>query len=128
MASLEIRNLVKRFGEIEVLKDISIGIDDGEFLVLVGPSGCGKSTLLNIIAGLETETGGDVLIDQKPVNDIHPKDRDIAMVFQSYALYPNMTVRKNITFGMRVRKTPVDQIEQALSRVSDLLQITPLLD
>ncbi|SVE41919.1 uncharacterized protein METZ01_LOCUS494773, partial [marine metagenome] len=128
MASLEIRNLVKRFGEIEVLKDISIGIDDGEFLVLVGPSGCGKSTLLNIIAGLETETGGDVLIDEKPVNDIHPKDRDIAMVFQSYALYPNMTVRKNITFGMRVRKTPADQIEQALSRVSDLLQITPLLD
>ena len=86
MASLEIRNLVKRFGEIEVLKDISIGIDDGEFLVLVGPSGCGKSTLLNIIAGLEIETGGDVLIDEKPVNDIHPKDRDIAMVFQSYAL------------------------------------------
>ena len=128
MASLEIRNLVKRFGEIEVLKDISIGIDDGEFLVLVGPSGCGKSTLLNIIAGLETETGGDVLIDQKPVNDIHPKDRDIAMVFQSYALYPNMTVRKNITFGMRVRKTPADQIEEALSRVSNLLQITPLLD
>ena len=128
MASLEIRNLVKRFGEIEVLKDISIGINDGEFLVLVGPSGCGKSTLLNIIAGLETETGGDVLIDQKPVNDIHPKDRDIAMVFQSYALYPNMTVRKNITFGMRVRKTPADQIEEALSRVSNLLQITPLLD
>ena len=128
MASLEIRNLVKRFGEIEVLKDISIGIDDGEFLVLVGPSGCGKSTLLNIIAGLEIETGGDVLIDEKPVNDIHPKDRDIAMVFQSYALYPNMTVRKNITFGMRVRKTPADQIEQALSRVSDRLQITPLLD
>ena len=108
MASLEIRKLVKRFGEIEVLKDISIGIDDGEFLVLVGPSGCGKSTLLNIIAGLETETGGDVLIDGKPVNDVHPKDRDIAMVFQSYALYPNMTVRKNITFGMRVRKTPAD--------------------
>jgi len=128
MASLEIHNLVKRFGEIEVLKDISFGIDDGEFLVLVGPSGCGKTTLLNIIAGLETETEGDVLIDEKPVSDVHPKDRNIAMVFQSYALYPNMTVRKNITFGMRVRKTPVDQIEQALSRVSDLLQITPLLD
>ena len=128
MASLEIRNLVKRFSNVEVLKNINIDIDDGEFLVLVGPSGCGKSTLLNIIAGLESATEGDISIDDRPVNDVHPKDRDIAMVFQSYALYPNMTVRKNITFGMRVRKTPADQIEQALSRVSDLLQITPLLD
>lgn len=128
MASLEIRNLVKRFSNVEVLKNINIDIDDGELLVLVGPSGCGKSTLLNIIAGLESATEGEVSIDNRPVNDVHPKDRDIAMVFQSYALYPNMTVRKNITFGMRVRKTPADQIEQALSRVSDLLQITHLLD
>jgi len=128
MASLEIRNLVKRFGETEVLKDINFAIDDGEFLVLVGPSGCGKSTLLNIIAGLETETRGEVLIDEQSVNDVHPKDRDIAMVFQSYALYPNMTVRNNITFGMRVRKTPKEQVEQALSRVAELLQISPLLD
>ncbi len=128
MASLEIRNLVKRFGETEVLKDINIDIDDGEFLVLVGPSGCGKSTLLNIIAGLESASEGEISIGDKSVNDVHPKDRDIAMVFQSYALYPNMTVRKNITFGMRVRKTPSDQIEQALCRVADLLQITPLLD
>jgi len=128
MASLKIRNLVKRFSSVEVLNNINIDIDDGEFLVLVGPSGCGKSTLLNIIAGLETATEGEISIDDRPVNDVHPKDRDIAMVFQSYALYPNMTVRKNITFGMRVRKTPADQIEQALSRVSELLQITPLLD
>ena len=128
MASLGIQNLVKRFGETEVLKDINIAIEDGEFLVLVGPSGCGKSTLLNIIAGLETATDGVVLIDDNIVNDVHPKDRDIAMVFQSYALYPNMKVRDNITFGMRVRKMPADQIESALARVADLLQITPLLD
>lgn len=128
MASLEIRNVVKQFGSVEVLKDINIGIEDGEFLVLVGPSGCGKSTLLNAIAGLESATSGDILIDDTVINDVHPKDRDIAMVFQSYALYPNMTVRKNITFGMRVRKTPKDQIENALKRVADLLQITPLLD
>jgi len=128
MASLDISNLVKRFGETEVLKNINIDIEDGEFLVLVGPSGCGKSTLLNIIAGLETATDGNVSIGEKVVNDVHPKDRDIAMVFQSYALYPNMTVRNNITFGMRVRKTPADQIEEALKRVADLLQITPLLD
>ncbi len=128
MASLEIRNVVKQFGSVEVLKNINIGIEDGEFLVLVGPSGCGKSTLLNAIAGLEMATSGDILIDDNVINDVHPKDRDIAMVFQSYALYPNMTVRKNITFGMRVRKTPKDQIENALNRVADLLQITPLLD
>jgi len=128
MASLEIRNLVKRFGDVEVIKKINIDIEDGEFLVLVGPSGCGKSTLLNIIAGLETSTDGEIIIGDKDVSDIHPKDRDIAMVFQSYALYPNMTVRKNITFGMKVRKTPADQIEKSLSRVAELLQITPLLD
>ncbi len=128
MASLKIRNLVKRFGEVEVLKNINIDIDDGEFLVLVGPSGCGKSTLLNAIAGLEPATEGDILIDDRVVNDVHPKDRDIAMVFQSYALYPNMTVRKNITFGLRARKMPADQIEQELRRVVELLQITPLLE
>jgi len=128
MASLEIRNVVKRFGAVEVLKNINIDIQDGEFLVLVGPSGCGKSTLLNIVAGLESMTEGQIIIDEKAVNDVHPKDRDIAMVFQSYALYPNMTVRGNITFGMRVRKIPADQIESALNRVADLLQITPLLD
>ncbi len=129
MASLEIRNVIKRFGAVEVLKNIDINIDDGEFLVLVGPSGCGKSTLLNAIAGLENASAGDILIDNKIVNDIPPKDRDIAMVFQSYALYPNMTVRNNITFGMRVRKRrTAEQIEVALDRVAELLQITPLLD
>ena len=128
MASLTIRNVVKRFGENEVLKNIDFAIDDGEFMVLVGPSGCGKSTLLNIIAGLESASEGEILIGDNPVGNVHPKDRDIAMVFQSYALYPNMTVRNNITFGMRVRKTPAAEIDEALNRVADLLQISPLLD
>jgi multiple sugar transport system ATP-binding protein len=128
MASLEIRNMAKQFGQTVVLDGIDIEIEDGEFLVLVGPSGCGKSTLLNIIAGLETATEGDILIGENVVNEVHPKDRDIAMVFQSYALYPNMTVRKNITFGMEVRKVPKQEISEALSRVSELLQIEALLD
>ncbi len=128
MASLEIRALTKKFGDVTVLDHIGLVIQDGEFLVLVGPSGCGKSTLLNIIAGLESETCGEILIDGRAVNDVHPKDRDIAMVFQSYALYPNMTVRKNITFGLKVRNTPGPKIEEMLAAVSDLLKIGSLLD
>ena len=128
MASLEIRGVTKKFGELVVLDGIDIAIEDGEFLVLVGPSGCGKSTLLNIIAGLETETSGEIMIGGRKVNDVHPKDRNIAMVFQSYALYPNMTVRKNITFGLEVRKVPRAMIDEAVLRVSDLLQIQALLD
>ena len=99
MVSLSIRNIRKSFGSTEVLKDISIDVKPGEFLVLVGPSGCGKSTLLNLIAGLEKITSGEIYIDNHLVNQVSPKDRDIAMVFQSYALYPNMKVRKNISFG-----------------------------
>jgi len=128
MSSLEVHNVVKRYGQTEVLTDINISIDDGEFLVLVGPSGCGKSTLLNIIAGLEPLSDGRIMIAGQQVNDIHPKDRDIAMVFQSYALYPNMTVRNNITFGLKMRKTPTADIAKALDQVAELLQITPLLD
>ena len=100
---LNIKNVNKNFGKISVLNDININIDKGDFLVLVGPSGCGKSTLLNCIAGLEKINTGDIFIDNKNMSDIAPKDRDIAMVFQSYALYPTMTVEKNITFGMKVR-------------------------
>ena len=128
MASLEISNMAKQFGPTVVLDGINIAVEDGEFLVLVGPSGCGKSTLLNIIAGLEISTRGDIFIGDRNVSDVHPKDRDIAMVFQSYALYPNMTVRKNITFGMEVRKIPKPEIAEALKRVSELLQIEALLD
>jgi multiple sugar transport system ATP-binding protein len=127
MSVLQSKNLYKDFGPVEVLKDINLSIEEGEFLVLVGPSGCGKSTLLNIIAGLETATAGDILIDGRVVNDVAPKDRDIAMVFQSYALYPTMTVEKNITFGMRVRNVPREERKEALERVAKLLHIEELL-
>ena len=127
MASLQVNNVIKRFGDVEVLKGIDIDAQDGEFLVLVGPSGCGKSTLLNMIAGLDTITGGEVLIDGKVVNAVHPKDRDIAMVFQSYALYPNMTVEKNMAFGMEMRKIPKPERDKAVMNVAKLLQIEGLL-
>ena len=128
MASLALRDITKRFGSTLVLNNINLEVEDGEFLVLVGPSGCGKSTLLNIIAGLEESTEGDILIEDRRVNDVHPKDRDIAMVFQSYALYPTMTVRKNITFGLQVRGIAREQIDASLNNVADLLQIRELLD
>lgn len=127
-AILEIENLNKNFGSVEVLKDISLSINKGEFLVLLGPSGCGKSTLLNCIAGLEEISGGALKINGKAMNDVPPKDRDIAMVFQSYALYPNMTVAENITFGMKVRKIDQAARKAKLIEVASLLQIEPLLD
>jgi multiple sugar transport system ATP-binding protein len=111
-----------------VLKGIDLDIESGEFTVLVGPSGCGKSTLLNIVAGLDRPSAGIVEIGGRIVNDIPPKDRDIAMVFQSYALYPSMTVRQNITFGMECRHVPRTQQEAAVANVARLLQIEPLLD
>jgi multiple sugar transport system ATP-binding protein len=128
MAALSIRGLHKHFGPIEVLKGIDLDIESGEFTVLVGPSGCGKSTLLNIIAGLERPSGGTIEIGGRVVNEVAPKDRDIAMVFQSYALYPSMTVRQNITFGMECRRVPRRAQEEALARVARLLQIEPLLN
>ena len=103
MASLAIRGLRKRYGAVEVLKGIDVSLADGEFLVLLGPSGCGKSTLLNMIAGLDTVSEGEILIGERVVNHVPPRDRDIAMVFQSYALYPNMTVERNIAFGLEMR-------------------------
>lgn len=127
MASLEIKSVRKRFGAQEILKGIDISIDAGEFLVLVGPSGCGKSTLLNMIAGLDTVTEGDIVIDGRRVNDLHPSERDIAMVFQSYALYPNMSVEQNISFGMEMRKVPKDERARAIQEVAKLLQIDALL-
>ena len=128
MASLTLDKVRKAFGPVEVLKEINLAIDDGEFLVLVGPSGCGKSTLLNLIAGLETSTDGEIRIGDRVINDVHPKDRNIAMVFQSYALYPHMTVRKNITFGLEIRGVSNQERDKAVANVAKLLQIEPLLD
>jgi len=128
MAFLEIDHLKKRYGGVEVLKDISIDLDRGGFLVLVGPSGCGKSTLLNTIAGLENITDGEIRIEGHAVNDLHPSKRDIAMVFQSYALYPNMSVAGNISFGMEMRGVPKPEREKAIATVAKTLQIEHLLD
>lgn len=128
MASLTIKNATKQFGNVQVLKGINLAIESGEFLVLVGPSGCGKSTLLNLIAGLESITSGDIFIGDRCVNHISPKERDIAMVFQSYALYPNMNVRKNLSFGLETRKVPREEIEATIERVAKMLQIEMLLN
>ena len=128
MATLTIKSVHKRFGPVEVLKGIDIEARDGEFVALVGPSGCGKSTLLAMIAGLETVTSGQIFIDERLVNAVAPKDRDIAMVFQSYALYPTMTARQNITFGMESRGVPRKDQDEQVARVAGLLQIEPLLN
>src|SRR5690349_2890312 len=127
MSALILRDVHKRFGATEVLKGINLEMGSGEFTVLVGPSGCGKSTLLNIVAGLDQPSAGTIEIGGRVVNDVAPKDRDIAMVFQSYALYPSMTVRQNITFGMECRHVPKKEQEAALANVARLLQIEPLL-
>ena len=127
MATLTIKNVRKAFGTLEVLKDINLEARSGEFIALVGPSGCGKSTLLAIIAGLEKATSGQIYIGDRLVNSVAPKDRNIAMVFQSYALYPTMTVRQNMMFGMEARRVPKPEREAALQRVSALLQIDQLL-
>ncbi len=129
MSSLSIRNIRKVYTNgAEVLKGIDIEIKDGQFLILVGGSGSGKSTLLNMIAGLESVTSGEIMIDNKVVNDLPPKDRDIAMVFQSYALYPSMTVRENIAFGLNVKKVAKAEQEEIVNRVAETLQISHLLD
>jgi multiple sugar transport system ATP-binding protein len=130
MATLELKQIRKTYpkADQETLKGIDISIDSGEFLILVGPSGCGKSTLMNTIAGLEGINEGEIVIDGRDVANVEPKDRDIAMVFQSYALYPNMTVRGNIAFGLKIRKMPQDEIDAEVNRVAEMLQIEQLLD
>ena len=124
---LEIKNLNKDFGNLNILNNINVAIEEGDFLVLVGPSGCGKSTLLNCIAGLEPISGGSIAIDGRDMTTISPKDRDIAMVFQSYALYPTMTVGQNITFGMKVRGIEKNERDKKLLEVAKQLQIESLL-
>lgn len=129
MATLELRNVNKSYGKglPDTLKNIELKIDDGEFLILVGPSGCGKSTLMNCIAGLESISGGSILVDEADISGMSPKDRDIAMVFQSYALYPTMSVRDNIAFGLKIRKMSAAAIDEEVARVAKLLQIEHLL-
>jgi multiple sugar transport system ATP-binding protein len=125
---LDIKGLYKNYGPVEILKDINVSIEPGDFLVLVGPSGCGKSTLLNCIAGLEPISGGTLAIGGQDMTHVNPKDRDIAMVFQSYALYPTMSVAKNITFGMKVRGASKSEQQEQLEKVAKQLQIEQLLN
>ncbi len=128
MASVSIRNVQKRFGETAVLHGVSIEIPDGSFTVLVGPSGCGKSTLLRMIAGLENISGGEIAIADKVVNQVPPKERDIAMVFQNYALYPHMTVRDNMAFSLTLAKKDKAFIDERVGKAAGILGLAPLLD
>src|SRR5437016_7572017 len=128
MASVAFRNVKKSFGSTQVVHGISFDIADGEFVVLVGPSGCGKSTLLRMLAGLEEISGGEIAIDNRVVNDLESKDRDIAMVFQSYALYPHMTVRENMAFSLRLRRADGQLTDQRVANAARILNLDALLD
>ena len=128
MADLELRNVKKEFGSVKVIHGIDLSIEQGEFIVFVGPSGCGKSTLLRMIAGLESISAGEIAIADQPVNDVPAAARGLAMVFQSYALYPHMTVRKNLAFGLETIKTPKAEIRKRVAEAADILQINELLD
>ncbi|WP_088348915.1 MULTISPECIES: sn-glycerol-3-phosphate ABC transporter ATP-binding protein UgpC [Rhodomicrobium] len=127
MASVDIRRVTKQFGSHPVIHGVDIAIADHEFVVLVGPSGCGKSTLLRMIAGLEQISGGEIVIGGRVVNDVQPKERDIAMVFQNYALYPHMTVHDNMAFSMKLRGAPQAEITERVNKAADILALTPLL-
>src|SRR4030042_1697124 len=128
MAKVVMENISKSFGTVQAVKDFNLTIDDKEFAILVGPSGCGKSTALRMVAGLEEPTTGMIYIGDRAVNDFPPKDRDIAMVFQEYALYPHMSVFKNMAFGLKLRKFPREEINQRVREASDILGIQELLD
>lgn len=127
MATLELKNIIKNFGSVTAVDDFSLFVNEGEFVTLLGPSGCGKTTLLNVIAGLEELTSGDILINGKNVNDLGPYERDVAMVFQNYALYPHMTVEENIGFSMRLRKRPKNEIAARVKEVAKMLELEYLL-
>jgi len=127
MASVTFKNVNKKFGDLTIIKNLDIEVQDKEFLVLVGPSGCGKTTALRLLAGLEEITGGEIKIADRVVNDVAPKDRDIAMVFQSYALYPHLSVYDNMAFGLKLRKTPKEDIKRRVNEAADILGIQELL-
>ena len=129
MASLSLRGIYKRYpGGVVAVSDFTMNIKDKEFIILVGPSGCGKSTTLRMIAGLEEISEGELFIGDRLVNDVAPKDRDIAMVFQNYALYPHMTVFENMAFGLKLRKVPKDEIKKLVEEAAKILDIAHLLD
>lgn len=128
MAQISLSQIQKQYGNVEVLRNINLTIADGEFVVLVGPSGCGKSTLLRTIAGLELASSGDIRIGSRLMNEVAPKDRDISMVFQSYALYPHLTVARNMGFSLEVQKRPKAEIDAAVNRAAEILSLTHLLD
>src|SRR5271156_3731475 len=128
MASVEVSNVRKSFGGFEVIHGVSIRVEDGEFVILVGPSGCGKSTLLRMVAGLESITSGELRIDGRIVNNLPPKERDIAMVFQNYALYPQMTVAKNMSFSLELARRPKDEVAEKVGKAADILGLKPLLE
>jgi ABC-type sugar transport system ATPase subunit len=128
MAQVSLRKVVKRFDDTEAVRGIDLDIADKEFVVLVGPSGCGKSTTLRMIAGLEEITAGEIAVDGEVVNDVPPKDRDMAMVFQNYALYPHMTVYENMSFGLRLKRYPKDEIARRVQEAARILDITELLE
>ena len=127
MSNLKIENISKKYGTLDILKNIDLNIEDGEFLVLVGPSGCGKSTTLRLIAGLERPTDGQIFIDDLCVNDLDPSKRDIAMVFQNYALYPHMTVYENMAFGLTLRKLNESDIKNRVQDAAKILMLTDYL-
>src|SRR5699024_5293289 len=128
MAVVKLQNITKKFGSITAVHDFNLETKDGEFVVLVGPSGCGKSTTLRMLAGLEDTSGGSITIGEREVHNVAPKDRDIAMVFQNYALYPHMDVYKNMAFSLQLRKTPKSDIETRVRNAAQILGIEHLLE
>ncbi len=128
MATITLNRVKKTYGKTEVIHGVDLDVADGELIIIVGPSGCGKSTLLRMVAGLETITEGDISIDGRVVNDLEPRERDIAMVFQNYALYPHMSVRKNLAYGLKIAKVPTDEINRRVDKAAKMLQLETYLD
>ncbi|HVM82761.1 MAG TPA: ABC transporter ATP-binding protein, partial [Candidatus Binatia bacterium] len=128
MASIALNNVSKLYGRVAAVADVTLQVKDGEFMILLGPSGCGKSTVLRMIAGLESVTSGEVFIGDEMVNDVAPKDRNVAVVFQSYALYPHMSVGQNLAFGLRMHEVPNAEIETRVREVAEMLDIEAYLE
>ena len=128
MSKIKLENLKKSFGKTDVIHDLSIDVKDGELIVIVGPSGCGKSTLLRMVAGLEDADQGNIIIDRKKVNELEPMERNIAMVFQNYALYPHMSVFGNMAYGLKIAKISKDEINSRVQKAADILELGELLE